>query len=96
MTGKDFMKAIAEMHKTGELDKLSKWRYSKDAKSMGLSRIHLAQERKKIKKLKEHLDCLDANGFDIGKIPFVPFLCSIDSAEVLKDTIFWMVGGRDV
>lgn len=88
MRGQDFVDAIVEMYENGDLDKLTKV----DSKQICASRLYAFKERREAKNFKQLLDEVRANERELDKIPFVPLLMSIRSAEVLKNAICMMIG----
>lgn len=91
MTGQDFVNAIARMYDAKEFDKIIDTKYCTLHRAMHKSRLMIHRESKSAKAVKTQLDNYVNAGRDIKDIPFIPLLMQIDSAEVLRDAICFMI-----
>ena len=87
MVSKIFMKAFKKMYQDGELDKMLNADFDKYLENAEI----IQGQRDDIRVLKETLDDMVKEGKDIEDIPFMALLMSINSAEVLKDVIIYMI-----
>lgn len=87
MVSKFFMKAFKRMYQDGELDKMLNADFDKYLENAEI----IQGQRDDIRALKETLDDMVKEGKDIEDIPFMALLMSINSAEVLKDVIIYMI-----
>ena len=80
-----FKRAVANFYKDGELDKT----LNNIMKNENL--MYRVKEKAEAKRLKEHFDSITEKGANIEDIPLIPLVNMINSAEVYKDIIFYMI-----
>ena len=87
MVKEEFTKAFKKVYQEGELDKMLNEEFDEYLSNAAI----LKAQRDDIRVLKETLDDMVKEGKDIEDIPFMALLMSINSAEVLKDVIIYMI-----
>lgn len=91
MRAKEFVEAIDRMYETKEFDKIINSKYEPIHRLMRKSRFMMAYEKRKAKAFKNMLDEYVKEGRDIKEMHFIPLLMAIDSAEILRDAICFMI-----
>ena len=80
-----FKRAVAGVYKDGELEKTLNNSMSDE------NLMYRVKEKAEAKKLKEHFDEITEKGANVEDIPLIPLVNMINSAEVYKDIIFYMI-----
>ena len=80
-----FKKAVAKVYADGELDKII------NNPNPALGQVQRVIEVREAKKLKACLDKVKQQGDKIEDLPLVPLMYNINSSEVFRDIIFYMI-----
>ena len=87
MVKEEFTKAFKKVYQEGELDKMLNEEFDEYLSDAAI----LKAQRDDIRALKETIDAIIADGNSIEDIPFMLLLTGINSAEVFKDVILYMM-----